>query len=55
MTEKKNYKAEADGWIAGEMRQKGDTLELTPAAAKYEHVELVLAASKKAPKGKVAS
>lgn len=36
-----DYRAKADGWINGRRRKKGEIVELTPRAAKYENVEPV--------------
>ncbi len=40
MSKKQNYIVKADGWVAGQWRAKGSTVELTEAAAKYENVTL---------------
>jgi len=38
--QKLTYIAKAAGWIAGQRAKAGDELSLTPAAARYEPVEL---------------
>jgi len=40
-TKARDYRARADGWINGRRRKKGEIVELTPRAAKYENVEPV--------------
>lgn len=40
MTDLKTYVANADGWIAGVPRKKGDELELSSEQAKYVNVTL---------------
>ena len=36
MSETQKYTVNADGWVAGLFRKKGDSVELTDAEAKYE-------------------
>lgn len=36
----KTYRARADGWVAGRRVQKDDLLQLSPAQARYEPVDL---------------
>ena len=43
-----DYTANADGWVAGRRVKKGDVLQLTARAAKYENVTRV---SEKPTKG----
>ena len=41
----RSYSARGTGWIAGRLRQKGETVNLTAAAAAYENVaEIALTA-----------
>ena len=36
----KNYIVNADGWVAGRFRKKGEVISMKPSAAKYENVTL---------------
>lgn len=52
MSAKQDYTVNADGWVAGKLCFKGDPVQLSPSAAKYENVTLK---PKAPPKGKGAS
>lgn len=42
MVEVLEYKVVANGWVAGQNHKKGDIVELTAQAARYENVERVV-------------
>ncbi|MBN2740051.1 MAG: hypothetical protein JXR35_04020 [Rhodobacteraceae bacterium] len=49
---KQSYTVLADGRVAGQRVKKGDTIELTPAQAKYENVALAETRAASKEKGK---
>ena len=53
--EKKTYRANAAGWIAGTWRAEGEEFPLTAAQAKYANVSLAAPEAVPAAKRKVAA
>ncbi len=49
---KRPYKALVSGWIAGARVEAGDRMDLTPAQAKYEPVEMAGDATEKTAPGR---